>query len=332
MSSSDRDRLIIFAVILSLSSVITYNYVNFVERPNIPQRLELHNRIISGEAPAPYRYRVLVPYVTQVSSRALAATGLLSFRQAWIISYITFDFISISLFLATLFIFLIRWHGKLLSLLGVMFCAGVLPVTLRDHYYQPWSLIEAWFFCLAMLAVCRKRFITILIITILASINRVTGLFIPFVFLAGSISAPGERGRALSSGALTRFITLAVVSLVVIYSLRIFLGFSDNIHTVNELWLINTSKSGLALALINLSLFAGAWWVFFVKGVKLADPFTRNLMFLMPLYLVPIILFGVWKEARLFLPVYPIIISMGLFYLKARFEDKLEKVQKNGSE
>jgi hypothetical protein len=40
------------------------------------------------------------------------------------------------------------------ALIGVLFVGGTVPIALRDHWYQPWSLLEPGFFSLALILVC----------------------------------------------------------------------------------------------------------------------------------------------------------------------------------
>jgi len=320
MGPVDRDQLVIIAIILSVSVVIAYNYFNFVERPNISPRMELHDSILGGDAPSPYRYRLLVPALTEGTAKAIRSTGILSYRKSWIISYIIYDLAAVSLFLLTFFYFLRIWHGELLSLLGVLACAGLLPLALRDHYYQPWSLIEAWFFCSAMLAAHSRSYPVLIVITAAAALNRATGLFIPLIYLFGAFGLRQEDGPEEESktAVLLKFMVLTATGLATVLLTRYFLGFAGNIHSLGELWNINTSFPGLAEALVNLALFGGVWWLFFAAGIKYADRFTRSLLLFLPIYAVPVVLFGVWKEVRLLMPAYPVIISTGIFYLRNR--------------
>jgi len=44
------------------------------------------------------------------------------------------------------------------ALVGTLFVAATIPIALRDHYFQPWSLLEAGLFSAALLAILRKRY------------------------------------------------------------------------------------------------------------------------------------------------------------------------------
>jgi hypothetical protein len=319
MDKARRINIVAMAVILSVSAVNTYNYVYFVERPKIDERLEVHRSILDGTAPSPYNYRVLVPAATELLARIISSTGA-PFRYAWISAYVIYDFICISLFLLTLYVFLVQWHPARSSLLGTIFCAAVLPVALRDHYYQPWSLLEAYLFCLAMLAAFRRRFTVMVVVTALASLNRVTGIFIPAIYLLGTLDPHRDGGyRSRSTyGVIARFAVLAVLSISIIAALRLVKGETGHISSLPSILRLNVSAEYLLRMMINVPLFAGAWWILAALGARLADPFTRRMLIFVPLYMAPVLLFGIWKEVRLLMPFYPILISLGLYYLERR--------------
>jgi len=309
----------ILLIILSASLVITYNYFHFVEKPNITARMRIHDSIIEREAPAPYRYRVLVPLATQGLAGLFTEISPLGYRKSWILSYIIYDFAAISLFLASLYYFLREWHSRLYSLIGVLFCCAVLPLSLRDHYFQPWSLIESWFFCAAFLAAYRERYVVLLILTLAASLNRMSGLFIPLIYLAATVGVYSLRSikDRITPGIVGRFILLLAVSVTSLLFLRFLLGWSGNIHSIGYLSELNRSFPYYAYAIINIILFGGAWWIFFSAGIKHSDLFSLNMLPVISIYIIPVLIFGIWKEVRLLMPIYPILLSIGLY----RFEE-----------
>jgi len=67
-------------------------------------------------------------------------------------TYLLYDFVALSLFLCTLYVLLGKWYRPRSALIAGLFCGGLASVAFRDHSFQPWSMIEAWFFCAALLA------------------------------------------------------------------------------------------------------------------------------------------------------------------------------------
>ena len=52
------------------------------------------------------------------------------------------DLASIFATLMMLFLWLKLWFSQDQALIGVLFIAGVMPITFQNHYFQPWSLLE----------------------------------------------------------------------------------------------------------------------------------------------------------------------------------------------
>jgi hypothetical protein len=299
------------ALIVSVAACLTYNYVTQLELPNRDARLELHSQIIHRQAPAPYNYRVLVPWVTEAFAIIASSGDKITYIRAWQLAYAVYDFVSIALFLTTLFILLRIWYSTSLSAAGVFFCAALLPFSLRDHYFQPWSLIETWFFSLAFLFSYRKRFSALLLVTMVASLNRVTSIFIPTIYFMGTFRFSWIRERRYHEfvGVGLKSLVLLASAVVVTVFARILQGHHDHIHTIQHLWERNTTPWALMLSTIHWSLFLGAGWLICLRGWRHSDTFLRNQLMIVPLYLVPVVIFGVWYEVRLLMPLYPILIA-----------------------
>ena len=108
-------------LILSVSAVIAYGYFGRVDRPNFELRLELHNQIITGTAPSPYRYRILVPFAGEILTRTLLV--ILPMKAAFLLSYAIYDLTVIFFLLAVLFLWLRTWFNMEQALIGVLFIA-----------------------------------------------------------------------------------------------------------------------------------------------------------------------------------------------------------------
>jgi len=304
----------VFALILSLAACITYNYVSQVEEQYTNPRLRLHKEIIDREAPSPYNYRVLVPWITELSATIACSIGKADYLYAWEIAYAIYDFISLALLLTTLFVFLRIWYSVSLSMVGVFFCAALLPMSLRDHYFQPWSLIEAWFFCLAFLLSYKRNFSLLVMLTILAAFNRVTAIFIPLIYFLGSFRLNWIRERHYKKimKITLNFIFMLLSAIVVILFVRYFQGHQEHVITISQLWRRNTNFFAMMLSTKHWVLFLGAGWIIAYRGWRESGVFLRYQTLLIPIYLIPVLIFGVWREVRLLLPLYPILIALML--------------------
>ena len=310
-----RSHLPVLAVIVSASACLTYDYVTRVERPFTAERLALHRQILRGDAPSPYNDRVLVPWVTEAGARLAAATGAVTYDAAWTLAYAVYDFLAITFFLVGLFCFASNWHPAEKALVGVLFCAALLPISLRDHYFQPWSLLEAGLFCLAYELALERRFALMGLVTAAASLNRETGIYLPVLYLLGIIEfrwIANRNYRELIAG-ISRSAFLFLISLSILWLLRHSRGQGPPLSTIDEILRINTSPRGLILAAVQWSLFLGAGWVLALQGIRYADEFLCRQLLIIPLYLAPVLIFGIWKEVRLLLPLYPLFTALLLY-------------------
>lgn len=302
-------------LILSVSAVIAYGYFTRIDRPHYDERLELHNQIISGIAPSPYRYRILAPMVGELIKRSLSI--VYPMPTAFLLSYAIYDLLAFFSLLASLFLWLRTCFDREQSLIGVLFVAGTIPIALQDHYFQPWSLLEPGFFSLALLAIYRKRYWLLALFVGLASLNRETAVFIPLVLLLTINMKSLLNARSVNDEwkSILLFGGLFLIWAAVFFGLRYFRGSAPHIETIEGLLARNITKDSLFYTFINGSLFLGGLWAFAVLGFRYAPVFIKRVALIVPLYLVTVMVWGVWKEVRLLMPLYPVIVPLGLSFL-----------------
>ncbi len=306
---------VIVSIILSISVAIAYSYFFRVDFPYRYERIELHRRILERTAESPYRYRVLVPYTADLSVRALAA--FLPYRIAFMITYAIFDLASIFSFLLILYYFCRLWFSREASMIGVLFVGATVSIALRDHYFQPWSILEAVIFSLALIVIYRNRRGLLYPLIVLASLNRETALFIPLAFVAAN-STPGAvtgKDGGLNGKDLIFAAGLLSVWLALFLAVRSSTGNTTHIYSLGELWAKNTSARSILKAVVNNAAFLGAFWIFAFNGFRKAPLFVRRVGLLLPVYLILILVFGVWYEVRLWMPFYPVFIAAALSFL-----------------
>ena len=61
-------------------------------------------------------------------------------------------------------------------MIGALLVAATLPITLRQHVFAPWSLLEPSLLTLALtnVALGERSLMRVLVLTIIASVNRET--------------------------------------------------------------------------------------------------------------------------------------------------------------
>ncbi len=304
-------------LIISVSAVIAHGYFSRVDEPNFEPRLRLHSQIITGTAPSPYRYRVLVPFAVEALRGALSP--VLPIKTSFLMAYAIYDLLAIAFLLASLFFWLRTWFNGEQALVGVLFVAGTMPIALQNHYFQPWSLLEAGLFTVACLAIHRERYWLLAGLVALAALNRETAVFIPLAFMLVIDMKTLLEARGSSCWKpIVLFGGLFLIWAVVFWGTRHYLGSAAPVETIEQLLTWNTTEDSLFLTFANGSRFLGGFWVFALFGLKYAPRFIRRLALIIPLYLIAILVWGVWYEVRLIMPLYPVLVPLGLSFLYLR--------------
>lgn len=311
----------------SAAAVVTLTYHKLVEAPQAAARAELHASIIAGTAGSPYQYRVLVPFVVEAARRLM--DFVMSAESALLFAYVLYDFIAIWAFLILLGKLFATWFTGEQSLIGSLLVACLLPVSLRDHYYQPWSLLEATLFTAALLLMCRQRegvesawrnYLGLAAVVLVASLNRETAVFIPVAFAAANFAPPRAMPREMVSRRKALLLTLGYLALwgVVFLALRWLRGPAEPVETIDSVLGRNLRPTALRNLFVNLGLFLGPLWFLTILGFRKAPIFVRRVAWVIPFYVVAVALWGVWYEVRLLMPLYPILVAFVLSFLYVR--------------
>jgi hypothetical protein len=266
---------------------------------------ELLGEILRGSAESPYAYRVLAPILINAMSSCIAATGLFEPRKAFFLGYSVFCFIAIEFSFVALFRLLRVWFSPVLSLIGIMSFSTIFGVAARDHFFQPWTLLEIGLYAIAMtLAVAPKRRVRwAILLTALAALNRETGLFAALLF---SVALPG---RWLDRNRVICLIALGMVWASIFCGLRFEIGLrphptDTSYHLHLNLRPLSLVRSGIAVvAFISVSLPA-------VFGWRHAPAAVKRCVLILPLYACLILLFSFWWEVRLWLPIACIFLPL----------------------
>jgi hypothetical protein len=303
-----------FALLLSVAAVNACLYFYDIHLPNLDVRLELHTQIISGTALSPYRYRVLLPFLVEGFARLL--TSVAPYSEAVMVGYIVFDLLELAIFYPVMHRFLRTWYAPEQSLIGTLFTATPLVVALRAHQFQPWSLLEPTLLTLGLLLMIGRQYAWLGMVTLAATLNRETGIFIPIAFCLTAIPWRSLFSRqTIPWPDVFKAAAYFAVWGVTYAGIRFLRGPAPPIHTLADLWALNTDGWSLYLTAQNWVLFLGAFWVFIVPGYRRAPTFLCRAAWIIPMYVVMLALFGRWYETRLLIPVYPLLIGLGLAYL-----------------
>lgn len=297
----------IILLVISASLALWYMHFREIDIPRRAERQQLHGEIVARTAPSPYRYRVLVPYSAQALSKVL--TIPLGPDRAFIFAYGLLEMLFMLLLSLALCRYLQRFFSPLAALVGVLLGQISMVVALRDHYFQPWSLANAAFFALAALFLSHSRLGAFALVVLVSAFNRETSALIPFMYPA--VMAGKRRWGRLALESFLLFVLWAGAYLAV----RDFQGAGPSLYGISDVLSKNLAPRNLLFFAANMVLFLGVGWVYLLGGFRAAPAFVRRLALIVPLYLVPIGLLGVWKEVRLLMPLYPVLLPFILSHL-----------------
>ncbi len=315
---SGRTRGLIIALLLSSAAALTWHYTTTITLPRHDQRMELHGQILDGEAVAPYRYRLLIPWAAEGIARVLST--FLRTESAYRVAYITLDWLALSAALLFLYSYLTRWVCDVVALVTVLFLTGTMSLTFQEHFYQPWSVPEMAFVALSMLLILDDRRKALLPIVLLASLNRSTGVLLPLAFAltpTGTTRAEeskdeGAVGRLIWAGG---YFTLWAA---VFFGLRAWLGMAEPHEPLTATLAMNLRPRSVTFAVVQTVLLFGVLWPLAAVGFSSAPRFLRRMTLLLPLYIVPVLIWGRWIEVRLLLAMFPVVAPLAAIGLETR--------------
>ncbi len=302
-SSPDRTAL---AILLWVAATLTLLYWQGVAAPATAQRMLQHERILTGTMDAPYRYRVLAVWVTEGVIRLLAP--VLGAHRAFQAAYLGWDLLGAFGFLAGLFALLRRWFGTWRSLVGALLAVPALLLAFGNahYFYMPWSVAEGAFATWGLLFALSNRWGALALMTVLAALNRETGLFVA-LYAAAALPRAGEAERPSPLAA--RWLPLALWA-ATYGALRLALGAAPRTISIRDILALNLGLASLVWALVLLALFAGPMWMLAPTGWKRAPAQLRRAAAVLPLVAALYLVFGIWREVRILLPALPVLIAL----------------------
>lgn len=300
------------SVLASVTLALVYLYVLQVDLPNLDARLNLHQQILDGTAPAPYRYRMLPAFLTECLASFLSLW--LSYRASVLVAYVVWDTLSLSVLVRGLHLYLRTFFPRRDAMIAVLFAAVTMPLAFRNHQYQPWSLLEPGLLSFALWGVAHRDLRIPVAAVVLASLNRETGLFVAMWSVVAAFAPPATHAPRWwpVRNTCTVASLLGALSLLTVTVVWIVRGVAPGVITVSEVLSANLEPRALLRSAVQVSLFFGAFWVLACFGFRSAPVLIRRTAMLTPLYLAVIAIGGLWWEVRLLMTLYPVVLPLAL--------------------
>lgn len=265
-------------------------------------RRDIHRGILAQTARTPDRYRWLAAATVEGPTRLLSQ--LMPSERAYDRVSALFYFAAITGLLWSLFAYLRVWFDDEAALIAVLVAACTIRITMRQHDYAPYSYLEPTFVALALLAMVHRRTGWLAVLIALATFNRETAIFLVMLYFVTSDFS--RKALAWTAG-------YAAIWTVIYGAVRLVGGDADRYWTIERVYQTNLSQPNLAV--FNITLLLGAFWVFALLGWRHAPAFVRRTTLVVPAYLGTVAVWGIWWEVRLLMPLYPVLFALALSYL-----------------
>ena len=301
--------VVIGALLMTAALVNASDYSFLVPLREV--RIAAHRDVVAHTAPAPERYRLLVPVALDLPIRVFAKVML--YDKAFGRVYAAFYFLALTSMLAVLVYELSLWFTLEQALVGALLVASTIRIALRQGEYldlssipltgvfAPQSLLEPIFVALTIVLAVRDRRWPIAVVVLAAMLNSEAGVFLPFVYLAV---------RGACAPAVKATFGYVIICIGVAIAIRFAAGASPATATSGQLFGENVEH--LSTTLINVALFMGPLWALAALGLKRAPEAVRRLSWLIPIYLSVVAAAGVWWDVRLLMGLYPVLMPLVL--------------------
>jgi hypothetical protein len=258
-----------------------------------------HIQAIHGVVRAPLRYRPLAFWMTEVVRRATGAP------------YLVTDF-----YLRMLFLFfcalafhgyLRRWLDVPATVLGVVLLFALMPAVYWQDYHRLYDFVNLLVFILGYTLIRAKRDWWLVPLLAVGMFNRETTVMLVVVYFF-------VRWGELPAGTvLLRTALLGLLCMGIYVGLRVAYGYAPWYH-----WDELRENPFDPQTYLYPLLFFNAFWVLAFLDWKTKPRFLRRAMWMVPVFFAIHFVVGYVREVRLFLPLVPLFIPLGLLSLGVR--------------
>ena len=267
-------RLIIFLVLVTSGSFI-YSVLPSCNE-NREGCYQNDQSILNHTAEAPYQYRVLAPY-----TMSLVASP--SNQNAWFTTALIIHIVSFAVIYAGLYTWVQRWGSDAAAMTGLVLMALLLAFSFHQYPLSPNSIIELALICLTL--VLWKRFWIMVVMIILASLNRETGVLLVAIYALLTVADYRQRGYYV------HVLVLAGLWAGITAALHFTLGASP--HVLGLMGTLQRNIDNLPQAII-INCILLPLWIMAAIGYRRSDMMLKRFGWLAVAYLFSAFVGGLW--------------------------------------
>lgn len=306
MSQITKPNAIIYSTLFELGLLCGLYYMRTVI-PTVGAGIAaVHRSTLNGTISSPFRYRIFADFIV----------GLFS-NPSNDIQIITTSSLLHALGFAVMFVSLYHWlqcfASRSMALVGVFLLAIYIQLMLYVWANSLCNVFEVIFLCLALIVIYKAPARWELgygVLIVIATLNRETAILLPIIFALVYIS------RVKSGWFWVRLLTFFGLWAFVFIALRLILGIAPEGITVSEIWALNTGGGWWTEEAIIKNAFFIPVWIGALGGLRRSPRFVQMAFIAVLPYLVLFLIYGVWNEVRLLLPVLVLVLPPFLLYIR----------------
>ncbi len=276
--------------VVMVNVIVYYNIIDF---PKFLVRRGLHKTIIDGVAAIPHQYRIMVPYLAEF----LRVLGL-PFKESYVMIRATVDLLGAIIF----HLYLRKWFTTKVCIIGVLLYLATIPLVYTRSYFQSIDSLNFLFFLIGYILIRERKDVFLFPLLFLAMFNRETPIMLILVYLFYRYDELSIKKLGLN------LVLLFTISMGVYCGIRQFYEMNET-YCPFFYFLLNLKSS---LSYVYIILFFNIFLFFAWFDLKNKPKFLRRSSLMVPFFTIIHFTISIVLETRLFMPLIPIIVPLGL--------------------
>ncbi len=271
---------------------------SLVAATTLTPRQREHNLAIRGKVRPPLRYRPLSFWITEMACRATGAPYL----------YTDLYLRLLFLFLSALALdgYLRKWLGRTPAALGVVVFFALMPAVYWRGYHKLYDFTNLLVFVVGYWLIRERKDGWLVPLLAVGMLNRETAVMLVAVYFFV------RWGELPLRKLLLRTVLLGLLCAGIYVGLRVAYGYQGWFH-----WYELLENPFDLQTYLYLFLFLNAFWVLAFLDWRSKPRFLRRAMLMVPIFFAIHFVVGYVREVRLFLPLLPLFLPLGLLSLGA---------------
>jgi hypothetical protein len=306
---------LLLAGVLSLFTVYDQVFRRVGEKFIWDEQLRFQRWVIEGTSIDPWQYRILVPYLIDVTRKILIDLGFVG-------SYLKI-FFGLRLFQNFLIFIMIALYFRRLSIKRSHVVIAVIMLAWAFTYSGYMSHLgfdtyfDILFYLMAAYLLLKDSLFWIIPLSILVAFNRETGLFIPLIVIIGGMRFR-PRLTIERKHAIVGLISL-VLMVAIIISVRLYYGPRSYLHIAVPGWdLFIRNLTSIDTYFYWFATFSAIPVISLLRYKQWPRLLVQMLWLMVPFWVVIHFFMGLAHETRLFLVPFVLIFLPGLFICSPR--------------